>query len=97
MKVGRMDMCWTPVQIASHDSTTVTLTELPVQPEAVRYGWSALPFGREKPYPGDQEKPSAPIFVKPDPLPRGAYDGHYYGLMFTDWIPLRQFILPVGK
>ena len=92
MKVGRMDMCWTPVQIASHDSTTVTLTELPVQPEAVRYGWSAMPFGR-----GLYPKASAPIFVKPEPFPGGAYSGSYYGEMGNDWIPLRQFILPVGK
>jgi len=97
IKVGREDMCWTPVLIASHDSTTVTLSALPVQPEAVRYGWSALPFGRERPYPGDLSGPSAPIFVKPDPLPGGAPSGPYYGLMSTDWIPLGQFISTVEK
>ena len=97
IKVGREDMCWTPVPIASHDSTTVTLSTLPVQPEAVRYGWSALPFGREKPYPGDLSRPSAPIFVRPDPLPWGAPSGYYYGLMSTDWIPLGQFISTVEK
>ena len=83
--------CWHPVPIASHGFDTVKLTALPLKPQAVRYLWHQLPYGREHAYPGDRFLMTAPIFAKPPPLPY-VPSGMCFGLDDVDWHPLGPFI-----
>ena len=78
-------LCWASVPIASAAGTTVTLTNLPLQPEAVRYLWYIGPYGTQ-PF-------QAPIYaLGAPPLP-----GVNTSLSNPAWdlLPLGPFLSPL--
>lgn len=75
-------LCWKSSPIAAANVSSVVLTELPVQPRAVRYLWYIAPYGTQ-PF-------RAPIYATADPIDAPPTSD-------KDLLPLAPFVLPLDS